>query len=360
MWLRQLLGITVFLAVTGFAAADNEVTVGDSAPKIEVKEFVKGEPVAKFEKGKTYVVEFWATWCGPCRVSIPHLTDLQKKHKDVTFIGVSVFERKPEDVKPFVEKMAEKMDYRVALDMVDAGGAKGSEGFMAQKWMKAANQDGIPTAFIVNGDGKIAWIGHPIQMDKPLADIVAGKWDLAVAAADFKKEAAKKAKLRALYAKLAKARQGDPKEALEALDEAFKDDPSLEDNLGRVKLQLLAGKNGDADKALAYGKHLVDKAKDNENALNEIAWVVVDRDDANKADAQLLKFALEVALRADELAKGENPFVADTLAKVYFDNGEVGKAVTTQERALKFAKGTQLEKDKSLTQRLEKYKKAAK
>ena len=49
---------------------------------------------------------------------------------------------------------------------------------MAKNWMTAAGQEGIPTAFIVNKEGKIAWIGHPMEMDKPLEKIVAGTWDL--------------------------------------------------------------------------------------------------------------------------------------------------------------------------------------
>src|SRR5437868_8519116 len=62
---------------------------GDKAPAIKADKWVKGDAVTGFEKGKVYVVEFWATWCGPCKESIPHLTALQKEHKDVTIIGVA-------------------------------------------------------------------------------------------------------------------------------------------------------------------------------------------------------------------------------------------------------------------------------
>lgn len=134
--------------------------VGDKAPNLTIENWVKGDKVEKFETGKVYVIEFWATWCGPCIKNIPHLTDLQKEFKDkkVTVIGVAASERGSDaksmlsGVENFVKKQGDKMTYTVAYD---------SDKSMSKDWMRAANQGGIPCAFLVGSDGKIAWIGHP-------------------------------------------------------------------------------------------------------------------------------------------------------------------------------------------------------
>jgi thiol-disulfide isomerase/thioredoxin len=361
MW-KQMFGLTalVVICAAGTAAAE-DLGVGDSAPKLQVKEFVKGEPVAQLEKGKTYVVEFWATWCGPCRATIPHLTELQKKHSDVTFIGVSVFEQDQSKVKPFVKEMADKMNYRVAMDIVPEG-AKAGAGKMAKTWMEAAAQNGIPTAFIINGDGKVAWVGHPMQMEKPLEQIIDGKWDLQAAAAKYKEDKAAERKLQQLQNKLAKAQQsGDPKALLAVIDDAVAEDPKLESILGMAKFVSLAGQSDAQDKALDYGNHLVEELfKDNANGLNNVAWWIVDPARKDKTDAKLVKLALAAAVRADDLLKGENANVADTLALAYFRTGDPTKALEIQERVMKLVKGTPQEKDKEMRDRLEQYRKAAK
>jgi thiol-disulfide isomerase/thioredoxin len=180
---RSLVALALVLSFcAGRVAAEGALVVGDPAPQLEVKEFIKGDEVKKFDKGKVYVVEFWGTWCKPCVKCIPHLTELQKKYKDVTFIGVSAED--PQTVKKFVKDMGDKMDYRVALD---------ANGKVCQSWRDAANKyDSIPRAFIVDGEGRVAWIGHPMRMEDPLKEIVAGKWDLEAAAKAFKASVEKK------------------------------------------------------------------------------------------------------------------------------------------------------------------------
>ena len=116
--------------------------------------YIKGDAVS-LEEGKVYVVEFWATWCPPCKVSVPHLTEIQKQFKDkgVTVIGISN-EKNLDTVKSFVASQGEKMNYTVAVDI---------EGKAVDGYMAAFKQNGIPTAFVVNGRGNIAWVGHPMD-----------------------------------------------------------------------------------------------------------------------------------------------------------------------------------------------------
>jgi len=119
--------------------------------------FLKGDPIDLNEvKGKKVVVlELWATWCPPCRVSIPHLTELQKKYKkqNVVFLGVS---REAEGtVKAFVNQMGDKMDYTVAIDPMRA----------TQTWAFEFKVEGIPHAFVIDKDGNVVWEGHPMEPD---------------------------------------------------------------------------------------------------------------------------------------------------------------------------------------------------
>jgi thiol-disulfide isomerase/thioredoxin len=329
--------------------------IGDPAPALTVKEFVKGKPVS-IEKGKLYVVEFWATWCGPCKVSIPHLTELAKQNKNVTFVGVSVWEQDQGLVKPFVTQMGPKMDYCVATDVVPAGG-KGNEGTMAKTWMTASGQNGIPTAFIIDKDSKIAWIGHPMAMEKPLADISAGKWDITAAAAKYKAEKASEMKLQALGPKMQAAmKESGPKGAVSVIDAAVAEDASLEAPTAMTKFVMLY-RSGDAAGAATYGTRIVETvSKDSASDLNELAWFIVDPASKTKPSAEVLKVAVMAAEKADKLSGGKDGAIADTLALAYFDSGDAKKALATQERALKLSGA---EADESMKQRLAQYKAAA-
>lgn len=146
--------------------------MGDAAPELKLGRFYKGGPVT-LEADKTYIVECWATWCGPCVAAFPHLSELADEFKDkITVVGVNVWERqKPDAVKAFVDKQGDKMKYNVAED-----------GNVATDWLKAAGKNGIPCAFVVS-KGKVMWIGHPGQLNKELLQsVLDGKLDIAALA----------------------------------------------------------------------------------------------------------------------------------------------------------------------------------
>ena len=190
-------GLIVLAAATTLAlTAQAGLKVGDPAPKLQTGKWVQGEPVKEFQSGKAYIVEFWATWCGPCRASIPHLNEIANKYKDkgLIVIGQNCWEENDETaVAPFIKKMGEKMTYRVALD--DKSDSK--KGKMSDTWMAAAGRNGIPSAFLVDTKGKIAWIGHPMQLkEQIIEDVLAGKFDAHKAAEAYEKEQGNMAKLR--------------------------------------------------------------------------------------------------------------------------------------------------------------------
>ena len=93
------------------------------------------------------------------------------------------------------------------------------DGAMAKTWMDAAEENGIPTAFIIH-DGKIAWIGHPMEMDEPLAKITAGDWDPEALARTRLAAKTKERKLTAVQQKVyTPYRAGDYRATLAAIEE---------------------------------------------------------------------------------------------------------------------------------------------
>ena len=140
-------------------------------------EWIQGDPPKDGEPGKVYIIECWATWCGPCLASIPHLNALHVKYhaKGLRIVGVNVLEDGVGQVREFVRQRGEGMSYPVAYT------GKGSA--FEKEWLGAAGVSGIPHAFVVR-DGHLILMSHPANLsDEVIESLLAGGEDPAPAQA---------------------------------------------------------------------------------------------------------------------------------------------------------------------------------
>jgi thiol-disulfide isomerase/thioredoxin len=316
------------------AAAEAKLTIGDPAPQLQPGKWIQGDAVPAFDTNHVYIVEFWATWCGPCRASIPHLNGLYEKFKDqgIIAIGQDVWEQNEDGVAPFVKKMGANMTYRVALD----DKSQNTKGAMATTWMDAADQHGIPTAFIVNRHGVIAWIGHPMGLTEAvLGQILADKFDTGSFAKKYEKDQLAATLRNALYHKLRTAMKTNDWDAADAaLAEVEKAEPeNARYQFGTTHLQILLGRK-DYDGAYKLAESLSDAQRNNTVFQNELAWTLVTSKDLNQRG---LVVAKKIAERANTAAKEKEPQILDTLARAQFMNGMTNEAVATEQKAVDLA-----------------------
>lgn len=333
----KLLSMSLVALLASALPADSAgptLKMGDAAPALASGKFIKGEPVTKLEAGKIYVVEFWATWCGPCKESIPHLTELQAQHADVIFIGQDVFERDDSLPEPFVAKMGDKMNYRVAMDDKSTDKA----GSMASTWLKPAGISSIPTTFIIGKDGKIAWIGHPMKLGEVLPKVIDGSFDTKAAAAAEAKEDAGASEQQTLLKAFTEARQAkDSAKIIETADNLVAKFPRMTVRVAEAKFDALL--TLDETKALDYLRELTVNDRLLKPMLPPSTSVVhrlVDRivGPMSRIKHPDMPLALDMLERSYKATQEKNPGTMSQYADVLFLAGQYDKAIALKKGAI--------------------------
>lgn len=350
-WVRSSMVAAVLAGLFSFSTAhaisDDLLTIGSDAPALDVEHWVqngegKFSKVTKFEKGKVYIVEFWATWCGPCVASMPHIVETQAKYADKGVQIVSISDEPKETVEEFLDRKVPRSEKEMTFRDLTKSYCLTTDpdGSSNESYMQAAGQNGIPCAFIVGKDGKIEWIGHPMSMDDPLKAVVEGKWDRQAFADEFKEQQ----EMEALQMKVQRQvggllRDRDFKGAMAKFDELTGEikNPQMKLQFAMMKLQLHRVANSAKTEVVKTLKDALALASKDPAMSNQVAWTIWEMSEQGQIekDKELFAEAAKVAQAAAAKQEG-SPKAAtlDTLAHLQYGLGNLAEAIKTQKEAV--------------------------
>lgn len=315
---------------TGEQAA--KLKIGDPAPELDIEKWLKGEPVSRFENGRIYVVEFWATWCGPCRAGMPHLSELQRKYRDkgVTIIGVALDD--PQKAADFVTANTERMDYHVAVDRRVKDG-NGRAGFRTDAaYMGQTGLNGIPSAFIIDRQGRLAWFGVASPyFDYVLADLVSGTFDpqrqrtIEVEAARFMRD----------FDLVTILQSGAWQNAIAEIGRYRSLHPAHADDADWMEFKVLLLGAKDHATAYALANRWIDRSrKPVADDMKHLARMVLDDPRVEKRDYGVAVRAAKAAVEALEASHEDYCLLLAQLARAHSLNGQIDEAIRTQQQAV--------------------------
>ena len=147
------LGLACSSAPTSVKAAVKSANERKVAPDFSLKDASGASVKLSDYKGKVVLLDFWATWCGPCKIEIPWFMEFEQAYKDKGFavLGVSMDEDGWTAVKPYLEE--HKVNYRVALGNEQVGQLYGG-------------LDALPTTFLIDRTGRIAKVHIGLETGK--------------------------------------------------------------------------------------------------------------------------------------------------------------------------------------------------
>lgn len=291
------------LAGSAFAATLDRGVVGllggDQAPPIRASAWVRGGPLDHYEPGRVYIVDLWATWCTPCLTSMPLLRRYEDRFPGrLTIVAMNVLEFAPDRVPGLVQARADSMPRWVALDSIPPG-KEVNEGLTAAAFMGVSDWVSIPRTYLFDGSGRLAWVGTPHSLERPLAEVLAGTWDTDAWAVEYSRQLELDIRFRTAFAPIEAAAMSKRwADALGACESVLASDPTLASRLpfeGFVWVaQLIVAQKAPKDDDLRVARRALRRALD---LGASPAWRV------HLLAARVARAAGDVRLARQELAK---------------------------------------------------------
>ncbi len=306
--------------------------VGEPAPPLFVERWLKGTPVPTFERGRVYLVDVWAPWCGPCLGGMSHLTQLQRRYRDRGLVVIGL--TGPDDYGS-TRTAAEKV-LREKGDAIDYAVAWDADLRSYRAWMALESDEGWPWAFLVDRQGRLSYSGHPERIDGALESVVAGTFDLAAASESYRRRRQALDLGKQIPAAL---RGSDPATASVLLEKAATLDTSVANRyvpgVYAALARLPGAQPGPGDAAALLGRRAVKGwIRDDRGALRRLANVILDSVPVPRRD---LALAREAAERAAELSGPKDAGAMTTLARARFLLGDYRAPIELQRRAAALA-----------------------
>lgn len=326
--------------------------IGSDAPVLDIEYWISDDDgfylhTEEFDEGFVYVIDFWSFRWPPTVLMLPRMVELQKKFKNDDVQIISISQDALDRVEQFLDR---ELPDNPKMKDAPKSFRELTEPFcltcdpdnsVFKDYFQAANRTQLPTSFIVGKDGKIEWIGHPIEMEEPLKKIIDDKWDRDAFAKTYKAEMDKQK----LVARIAgEIPRGQGEAAIlkyiegQLAKEEFK---PIEYELSMTRMQLLI--KLEDEKAASALRAFADKfTKDEETAtaLNNMIWEYYELYEAGQdVDEEILKACLYAARVAIKFAPNSGA-VNDTVAHfVYVVENNLDEAIEWQKKAVANAEG---------------------